>query len=61
MQIYTTPIPARNSLDAAAWVASATGLYRAHPEFARLVRQGIVACGGTIKKPKLSLAEGGGA
>jgi hypothetical protein len=43
------------------WVASATGLYRLHPEYARLVREGIAKSGGTIKRPHLSLAEGGGA
>jgi hypothetical protein len=43
------------------WVASATGLYRAHPEFGRLVREGVARSGGTVKRPRLSLAEAGGA
>jgi hypothetical protein len=44
-----------------AWLASASGVYRRHPEHARLVREGIARSGGTIKQPRLSLAEAGGA
>jgi hypothetical protein len=43
-----------------AWLASATAAYRRHPEFARLVRDGVAKSGGLIRRPRLSLAEAAG-
>lgn len=43
-----------------AWLVSATDAYRRHPEFARLVRDGIARSGGVVKQPRLTLAEGAG-
>jgi hypothetical protein len=42
------------------WLATATGQYRLHPAFGWLVRAGIVASGGTVKAPRITLAAGSG-
>jgi hypothetical protein len=40
------------------WIASATGAYRDHLLFGQMVRTSIVACGGDVMPPRLTLAEG---
>jgi hypothetical protein len=42
------------------WLASATNAYRDHPLYGALVRQSVAACGGTVRRPTLSLTEGAG-
>jgi len=42
------------------WMASATGAYRNHPLYGALVRTSIIASGGIVKAPRLTLTEGAG-
>jgi hypothetical protein len=42
------------------WQATATGNYRRHPLYGQLVRQGLVASGGFIKQPAMTLSMAAG-